>query len=388
MPKDQRLIIIGLLTLVVALVGIPEAGSTAPATRVRMEPADLVVDLNEPFVVQVVIEEANDLGAFQFNLTYDPSIVQVTEVVWGDFLESTGNSAVPVGPIVNNEEGKVTFGAFSLVSAAGPSGTGVLATITCIAQGEGSTALGLQEVQVLDTTLNVQPITVEDGRVVVRSAETPTPTVTAPPAPAATATPAPPPTATSAPAATATPVTAATVTPVPAVTTTPAPAATATPTPTNTPEAMDALTPAATALPSPTPSATSPAAETPTETPSPSPTPSSMPGVSIAPTETRPTEAATSLAVPTTEATQAPAATTTTPTSPPATPPPPSPSATPLPSPTPMSSPTPIPSLTPLATIPVPAATGSSSVGALGLMLAALAMAVLAVFILRRRPGG
>ena len=374
MSKDKRLIIIGLLTLIVASVSIPEVGATAPGTRVRIEPADLVADLNETFVIQVVIEEANDLGAFQFNLTYDPSIVQVTEATLGDFLESTGNFAVAIGHEVNNAEGRVTLGAISFGSAAGPSGTGVLATITCIAQGEGSTALGLQEVQVLDTAASVQWVTVKDGQVVVRSVEAPTPTVTATPASAATATPAPPPTVTSAPAATATPV--------PAVTTTPAPAATVAPMPTNTPEAMDALTPAATALPSPTPSATSPAAETPTETPSPSPTPSSMPGVSIAPTETRPTEAATSLAVPTTEATQAPAAATTTPTSPPATPPPPSPSATPLPP------PTPIPSPIPLATIPVPAATGSSGGAVLGLMLTALAMAVLAIFILSRRPGG
>ena len=344
MPKDKRLIIIGLFTLVVALVGIPEAGSTAPGTRVRIEPADLVLYLNETFVVQVVIEEANDLGAFQFNLTYDPSIVQVTEATLGDFLESTGNSAVAIGPEVNNAEGRVTLGAFSLVSAAGPSGTGVLATITCVAQGEGSTALGLQEVQVLDTQASAQPVTAQGGQVVVRGAEAPTPAATATPAPAATAT--------------------------------PAPAATATPGPTNTLEAADTPGPSATAQPSPTPSVTSPAAETPTEAPPPSPTPSPTPSVSITPTETKPTEVTTPLAVPTVEATEAPASATTAPASPPATLPPPS------------TSPIPMPSPTPLATISVPAATGSSGGAVLGLMLAALAVAILAVFILSRRPGG
>jgi hypothetical protein len=364
MPKDKRLIVIGLLALI-ALVGIPDdTDATTPGTRVRIEPADLVASSNETFVVQVVIEEANDLGAFQFNLVYDPSVLQVTEAALGDFLESTGNSAVIMGPEINNAEGRATLGAISFGSAAGPSGEGVLAIITCIAQEEGSTALALREVQVLGTAASVQGATVEDGQVVVRSAEAPTPTVTATLIPAATATPTPPPTATPAPAATATP----------------APAATATPMPTNTPEAMDTLTPAATALPSPTPLATSPAAETPTETPPPSPTPSPMPSVSVAPTETKPTEAITPTAVPTVEATQTPTAETITPTSPPATLPPP------FPSPTPMPSPTPIPSPTPLATAPAPAATGPSSGVALGLMLAALAVAILAVFILSRRP--
>ena len=244
MSKHKQLIIICLLALVVTQVSIPEAGAAAPGTRVRIEPADLVVDLNETFVVQVMIEESNDLGAFQFDLTYDPSIVQVTKAVLGDFLGSTGRSMVPIGPEVNNAEGRVTLGAISLGSAAGPSGTGVLVTITCIAHGEGSTALELQEVQVLDTAVSAQRVTVEGGQVVVGDAEAPTP------------------------------------------------AATPIPVPTSTPEAAD--TPPATPLPSPTP----------------------------------------------------------------------------------------------LATTSAPAATGPSSGVAPGLILAALAVAILAVFILSRRPGG
>ncbi len=353
MPKDKRLINICLLTLIVVSVSIPEVGAMAPGIRVRIEPADSVMGLNETFVVQVMIEEANNLGAFQFNLVYDPSILQVTEATLGAFLESTGNSAVAIGPEVDNAEGRVTFGAISFGSAAGPSGTGVLATITCTAQGEGSTALELREVQVLDTAASIQWATVEDGQVVVRSAEAPTPT------------------------ATDTPVLAATATPAPAATDTPVPAATATPVPTNTPEVAATLTPTATALPSPTPSVTSPAAETPTEVPLPSPTSSPMPGASVTPTETGLAEVAIPLAVPTAEATQAPPVVTTAPTPPP-----------PFPSPTSTPPPTPIPSPTPLATIPVPAATGPSGGAVLGLMLAALAAAILVAFILSRRPGG
>ena len=355
MSKDRQPIIICLLALIVALVGVPEVGAMAPDTRLRIEPVDLVVGLGETFVIQVVIEEANNLGAFQFNLAYDPSILQVTEATLGAFLESTGNLVIPVRSEVNNAEGKVTFGAVSLGSAPGPSGTGVLATLTCIAQGEGSTALSLQEVQVLDMAANIQPITVEDGQAAVRDTQAPTATTTATFMPVATATPAPGATATAVPAATATSM------------------------PTNTPKPMDTPPLTATALPSPTPIVTRPAAETPTEPPTPSPSP--MPSVSMAPTETKPTEVTTPMAVPTTETTQAPATPTTIPTSPPAAPAPPSPSPTPLP-------PSPMPSPTPLATISVPAATGPSGGVVLGLILAALAVAIVAVFILSRRPEG
>jgi len=171
MPKNKQLIIICLLTLIVASVSIRDGGAIAPSTRMRLDPADLVVDLNETFVVQVVIEEAANLGAFQFDLTYDPSILQVQGAAVGDFLESTGQTVVPAGPEVNNAEGRAAFGAASFGGRPGPSGAGVLATITCIARGEGSTVLELQEIQVLDTTMNIQPIAAEDGRVVVTGAE-------------------------------------------------------------------------------------------------------------------------------------------------------------------------------------------------------------------------
>ena len=373
MPGNRHLGIICLLALIVTQVSIPEIGATAPGTRVRIEPADSVVSLNETFVVQVIIEEADDLGGFEFGLTYDSSILEVTDAVLGDFLGSTGRSVAlaPIGPEVNDAQGRVTLVGFSFGSGPGPSGMGVLAAITCIAQGEGSTVLGLQQVRVVDTAPSPSEwVTVEDGQVTVRGAAAPTPSATATSEPAATATPGP--------AATATPEPAATATPEPAATATPGPAATASPGPTDTPEAVNTLTPSATAPPPPAPTVTNPAVETSTKPPSPTPSPTPMPGVSTVTTETRPTATATTTmppAVPTTEATQMPAAATTAPTSPPATLPPPSPSATPAPSPP------------PLATIPVPATTGRPVGAVLGLMLAALAMASLAVFVLSRRPG-
>jgi len=362
MSKDKQLIIICLLALIVAPVSIPAIGAIAPDPRVRLEPVNSVVGLNETFAVQVMIEEANDLVAFQFELAYDSSILQVKEAALGDFLGSTGRSLVPIGPEVDNEEGKATFGAISLGSGPGPSGTGVLATITFIAQGEGSTVLGLVKVQVLDTAANVQLITVEGGQVVVRGAATPTPVARATLTPTST----PEVVATSTPAATALP------SPTPSVTgpaaETPTRAPSPSPTPSVTSPAVE--TPTEALAPSPTPSITSPTVETPTKAPPSSPTPS----LSIAPTETRPTEVTTPLAVPSVEATQSPVAVTTAPTSTPST----------LPSP----SPTPRPSPTPLATIPAPAPTGPSSWVVLGLLLAALAVAILAVLILRRRSEG
>jgi len=167
MSKHKQLIIICLLALIVTQVSIPEVGATAPGTRVRIEPADLVVGLNETFVVQVMIKEAGDLGAFQLDLTYDSSIVQVTEATLGEFLGSTGRNAIPVGPQINNEAGTVAFGAFSFGEAPAPDGSGVLATISFSPQAEGESDLHLQDVKVTNTAVEVIPVELQDGHVTV-----------------------------------------------------------------------------------------------------------------------------------------------------------------------------------------------------------------------------
>ena len=85
-----------------------------------------------------------------------------------DFLESTGRYTMNLGPKIDNDAGKVSFGAASYGSNPGPEGTGTLALITFITgQDESASDLELQEVCVLDTGADstCQTCTVEDGSV-------------------------------------------------------------------------------------------------------------------------------------------------------------------------------------------------------------------------------
>jgi hypothetical protein len=117
-------------------------------------------------VAEVVIDEAVNLGSFEFDLLYQPAIVSVKSVTLGSFLGSTGRSTGVVGPTIDNSAGKLTFGAFSFGSQPGPNGTGTLATITFAAIGAGSSPLDLQNSQVTDTQGNPQNLLAEeDGTV-------------------------------------------------------------------------------------------------------------------------------------------------------------------------------------------------------------------------------
>lgn len=165
-----------LAALIVAAVCVPRVGAASPGTTLRVEPASLEVRPGAEFQVQVRIEDVENLGGFQVELAYDPSVMTVKDVAMGDFLVSTGRSKIPLGPQVNNEEGTALLGAATFGDAPGPDGSGLLATITCVARGEGSSALSLQGVQVVDTGATAKSVEVESGQVVVEEGDNRHPT--------------------------------------------------------------------------------------------------------------------------------------------------------------------------------------------------------------------
>lgn len=281
--------------------GWGERGAAAQqGPTVRIEPVQSTVTLGQSFTVSVMIDQASNLGGFQFDLRYVTTVVTVANVTLGSFLGSTGRSVFPLPPTIDNQNGKVTFGAFSFGAQAGPDGTGVLAIINLTAQGEGESPLDLQKVQVLDAFGNPQAVTVEDGSVVVGAAPTPTSTPTHTPTPTATPTDTPTQTPTSTPTATPTATPTSTATPTatgtavatftPTVTSTPTetPVSTSTPTPTTTgtATATPAATATSTATSTPTATSSPTATPTPTATGAPTATPTATPTVTATPTAT------------------------------------------------------------------------------------------------------
>ena len=122
---------ISALLIAVALLGLSGAQAQAsPPPTVRIEPVQSTVTVGASFVVSVMVDEASDLGGFQFDLLYLSTTLTVEDVRLGDFLESTGRHAITLGPKIDNDAGKVTFGAASYGVNPGPHGTGTLALIT------------------------------------------------------------------------------------------------------------------------------------------------------------------------------------------------------------------------------------------------------------------
>jgi len=162
---------------------------------VRIDSPEMFAEPGYLFTVDVAIGNAIDLGAFEFELTYDSTCVEAIDATLEPFLGSSGRGVADVGPTYGS--GSVTYGGYSWGAAAGPDGDGVLAAITFRAgTNECCSELHLQNVQVTDTGGNTQCAWTEDGSVCVTPIPTPTSTPTKESGPTPTHTPTATPTAT------------------------------------------------------------------------------------------------------------------------------------------------------------------------------------------------
>ena len=124
------------------LIDGPSAG--AQGTKVRLEvPSEKIEVGNVPFPVEVVVEDVTNLGAFEFSLLYDASLLRFVEVSEGPFLGSSGRVVECLEPRLS--AGSVRFVCVTLGrEPAGPDGSGTLASITLEPTKPGTSPLRFQ----------------------------------------------------------------------------------------------------------------------------------------------------------------------------------------------------------------------------------------------------
>ncbi|MBN1560702.1 carboxypeptidase regulatory-like domain-containing protein [candidate division KSB1 bacterium] len=108
--------------------------------------------------IQVLADDVTHLGAFQFDLAFDSNLLKVKDVQVGDIFKSTGNTIMRLGPQIDVAAGRLTVGAFSYGSEAGPCGSGVLAQVTFELKTVQTQPLRLEEVLLTDQQGNLMPV--------------------------------------------------------------------------------------------------------------------------------------------------------------------------------------------------------------------------------------
>jgi hypothetical protein len=134
--------------------------------------------VNEVFSVFVTAVGVSGVGAFQFTLNFDGSIVEAVDVGTGGFLGSTGRLVSCAAPVITASAASLACVTLGPAPPGGASGTGILAEVVLRGLTSGLTALTLSDVVLLEPTGVAIPIALAPGVVTVGTGPTATPTNT------------------------------------------------------------------------------------------------------------------------------------------------------------------------------------------------------------------
>lgn len=143
----------------------------AGSSTVLIQPRTTFVERGESFTVSVMVEDADDMVGYRFQMNWDSSVLTVTDVVDAGFLLEPPLTSLDRAPAALTWEALVFPNPVPPLYDDGADGDGALAVITLQAIGEGTSALDLDGTKVewydaADPTFPHIP-TVADGTVVV-----------------------------------------------------------------------------------------------------------------------------------------------------------------------------------------------------------------------------
>lgn len=158
-----------LCRIVLALLAAPAA-----ATTLSFAPPPATVQVGDAFTLDVLVADAADLYAFQFDLAFDPTLVQVDTVAEGGFLSAGGQATSFMPGALDNLMGTVSFTAGTRVGPVpGATGDGLIVRLSFHALAPGQSDLSFGNVLLLDSALAELAATPVAGTISVTSVPEP-----------------------------------------------------------------------------------------------------------------------------------------------------------------------------------------------------------------------
>ena len=116
-----------------------------------------VIHVGDTFTLDLIAENIHDLAGWQFDVAFDPAVLEAIEVNEGDFLKTGGGSTFFRKGRINDQSGKITGLSSARLSGEGVNGTGTLLAVTFSAKAGGKTQLTLKNLQLGSGTGGVIP---------------------------------------------------------------------------------------------------------------------------------------------------------------------------------------------------------------------------------------
>ena len=164
----QRLIISLLILSLILIPGCGGLGLTPPFSEgqegvLYLEPASLTIIPSKDFTVELKMASVTNLKGYSVTLSYDPTFLNLQEVVEGPFLSAKGKTFFY--KTIDNNKGNVLIDCAILGPNLSVSGEGTLANLSFTCLKAGSTSLTFKLVKTRDCH-NKEIITTERNAVV------------------------------------------------------------------------------------------------------------------------------------------------------------------------------------------------------------------------------
>lgn len=115
---------------------------------------------DENFIISIDISAEEEIYAVEFQLVFEPEVLELIDVEKGDFLSSDADDTDSYS-IVRREDGKIIFADTRISVENGVSGQGTLAEIEFKAKNIGSCELNLSNVKIADSSLNIDKFKID-----------------------------------------------------------------------------------------------------------------------------------------------------------------------------------------------------------------------------------
>ena len=132
-------------------------------------PAIVPVHVGATFAVDLIIENVTDLAGWQFDIAFNPAMLQIVEVKEGGFLKQNGGYTFFQEGNIDNTAGEITGLIAARIGTDSVSGTGVLLSITFEAQATGEDLLRFRNVKLGQSNREVMPYTIVINPIIVES---------------------------------------------------------------------------------------------------------------------------------------------------------------------------------------------------------------------------
>ena len=113
--------------------------------------------VGDTFTFGVRAEDVFDLAGWQFDIVFDPAVLEAVDVSEGDFLKTDGGATFFQSGSIDNTAGKITGLIAGRVSEGGVSGTGSVLQVKFEAKSEGETEIALHNFKFGSSTGEIIP---------------------------------------------------------------------------------------------------------------------------------------------------------------------------------------------------------------------------------------